>query len=76
MRTALKILAAAAILWGGAFMALSLPDLLAPKAPPVKIHDTREWIEAWACRCDTCCETLDRLEAEAKNLDVKEGAQR
>lgn len=32
----------------------------------------RELSEAWACRCDTCCETIDRLDY---SLDVAEGLQ-
>jgi len=70
MKTFLKIVCAAAIAWGGAFGLLSLPDGLSREA-----HNDREWTEAWDCRCDTCCETLDRLEAEALILGQKEGAQ-
>ena len=35
------------------------------------------WTAAWACRCDSCCQILDELEAEreAEQLDALEGAQ-
>ena len=35
------------------------------------------WAAAWACRCDSCCQILDELEAEreAEQLDALEGAQ-
>ena len=35
------------------------------------------WAAAWACRCDSCCQILDELEAEreAERLDAVEGAQ-
>jgi len=71
MKTFLKIVCLVAYLWGGAFGLLSFfPGHLARGS-----YDSREWTEAWECRCDTCCETLDRLEAEALILDQKEGAQ-
>ena len=67
MKTFLKIVCAAAILWGGAFGLLSLPDLLAPEIPR----------EAMSChpgqhRCQTDAECEDE---EAYFLDLEEGRQ-
>ena len=45
-----------------AFIVLaSMLMLLGPDTIPA--HD-QERDAAWSCRCDTCCETLDRLDAE------------
>jgi len=38
-------------------------------------YPDREWSEAWDCRCDTCCETLSRIEADYL-ADAREGEQR
>jgi len=47
-----------------AFIVLaSMLMLLGPDTIPA--HD-QERDAAWSCRCDTCCETLDRLDAEGR----------
>jgi hypothetical protein len=38
-----------------------------------KTQQNASWAAAWACRCDTCCQILDELEAE--RLDAVEGSQ-
>ena len=53
----MRSLALALAFWFLAVLFMSLgPDT-------IPAHD-QERDAAWSCRCDTCCETLDRLDAE------------
>jgi len=55
----MRSLALALAFWFLAVLFMSLgPDT-------IPAHD-QERDAAWSCRCDTCCETLDRLDAEGR----------
>jgi len=66
---ALKILLAAAVLYSGIYFLMAIPGALSQDS-----YDTTEWRELWNCRCDSCCERLNRIDAESRRIDAGEGA--
>jgi hypothetical protein len=55
----------------GTLLYAALVSFESPAPDRIISYREAERIAAWSCRCDTCCETLDRLDAD----DREEGRQ-